>query len=84
MILCSVTKVELLVIVASSLSGEWSSAGDSEHQPEPRNGHSLTAVGHKLILFGGRGADGRKLSDIHVYDMKTKVRRESVARTQCI
>jgi hypothetical protein len=53
-------------------TGQWRDVGDSEHRPQPRSGHTLTAVGDKVILFGGRGADSLVLSDLHVFDLKTK------------
>lgn len=37
--------------------------------PEPRESHTMTIVDRKLIVFGGYGASGRALNDLHVYDL---------------
>jgi N-acetylneuraminic acid mutarotase len=53
--------------------GEWNCVVDNcENRPEPRNGHTLTAVGPTIVLFGGRGCNGSKLSDIHLYNVRTQ------------
>jgi N-acetylneuraminic acid mutarotase len=61
-------------------TGEWRSVRDSGDRPAPRYGHTLAAVEQKVILFGGEGADGAKLADLHVFDMGTKVYRLLVKR----
>ena len=38
--------------------------------PTMRAAHGLTAVGHNLIVFGGRDPDGRQ-NDIHIFDTGT-------------
>ena len=39
--------------------------------PEPRKSPSLTAVDHRLIMFGGRWGQGRFLNDLWVFDTRT-------------
>jgi hypothetical protein len=42
---------------------EWSTSllsNDTISAPRPRRGHTLVAVDHYVILFGGRGNSGRK------------------------
>ncbi|KAI3963328.1 hypothetical protein MKW98_022750, partial [Papaver atlanticum] len=36
-----------------------------------RSGHSVTRDGSVLILFRGEDAEGRKLNDIHMFDLKS-------------
>eukprot|EP01065_Artemidia_motanka_P027407 TRINITY_DN32608_c0_g1_i1.p1 TRINITY_DN32608_c0_g1~~TRINITY_DN32608_c0_g1_i1.p1 ORF type:complete len:529 (+),score=119.92 TRINITY_DN32608_c0_g1_i1:57-1589(+) len=45
-------------------------ADDDSFCPRPagRSFHTLTAVGSRLVLFGGRGADGRCLNDLWIWE----------------
>lgn len=36
-----------------------------------RSGHTVTRAGSVLILFGGADAKGRKLNDLHMFDLKS-------------
>jgi hypothetical protein len=49
-------------------AGEWSPVGDAydPNRPTPRDGHTLTSMGHRITLFGGRGTDRDPLSDVHI------------------
>jgi len=54
----------------------WSQPATSGAKPSARSGHTLTAIGQNLYLFGGgvwNERDGwvRKHSDVHVLDTKT-------------
>jgi len=40
--------------------------------PRAREGHSLTLVDRKLVLFGGYTEGGRSVNDIHIYDTETQ------------
>lgn len=41
-------------------------------KPEPRSFHTLTAVGNKAVLFGGRGRDNQHFDAFQVFDIETK------------
>lgn len=38
--------------------------------PAPRAGMSMCAVGEKIYLFGGSGANSSCFNDIHIFDTK--------------
>lgn len=39
-----------------------------DKQPCPRAGHSSVLIKHKMFVFGGKGADCRKLNDLWIFD----------------
>lgn len=39
--------------------------------PAPRSFHAACAVGHRIVIFGGRGIDNEHFNDIHVLDTET-------------
>ena len=43
--------------------------------PMARDGHcaAYDAAAHRLVVFGGRGADRRRLNDVHHLDLSTWV-----------
>ncbi|KAL5996015.1 hypothetical protein ACLOJK_026088 [Asimina triloba] len=41
------------------------------HSLAARSGHTVTRAGSVLILFGGEDAKGRKLNDLHMFDLKS-------------
>jgi len=47
---------------------QWARAVPTGEVPQAREGHSLTLVDQKLVLFGGYTADGKDVNDVHVYD----------------
>ncbi|RZC55533.1 hypothetical protein C5167_014392 [Papaver somniferum] len=49
----------------------WSLMEARGEIPVSRSGHSVTRAGSVLILFGGEDAKGRKLNDIHMFDLKS-------------
>ncbi|KAI3868818.1 hypothetical protein MKW92_013524 [Papaver armeniacum] len=49
----------------------WSLMEARGEVPVSRSGHSVTRAGSVLILFGGEDAKGRKLNDIHMFDLKS-------------
>lgn len=36
--------------------------------PDPRSFHAACVVGHRIVIFGGRGIDNEHFNDIHVLD----------------
>mmetsp|Transcript_81129 Transcript_81129/g.262848 ORF Transcript_81129/g.262848 Transcript_81129/m.262848 type:complete len:767 (-) Transcript_81129:68-2368(-) len=49
----------------------WSRPATTGELPEAREGHTLTLVDRKLVLFGGYGVEGVALNDVHMYDLDT-------------
>ena len=37
-------------------------------QPEPRSFHTITAVGNRVVVFGGRSLEDCHFNDLHIYD----------------
>ena len=69
--------------VYSLSTGVWDFRDDSSGTPpEPRMGHSMTAVGARLIVFGGRtGATNfTVLSSLGIYDLATETWSSPVCR----
>ncbi|XP_057817944.2 tip elongation aberrant protein 1 isoform X2 [Cryptomeria japonica] len=52
-------------------SESWSSIEAKGAIPVARSGQSVTKAGSMLILFAGEDAKGRKLKDLHIFDMKS-------------
>nr|KAG5708616.1 hypothetical protein BaRGS_033037 [Batillaria attramentaria] len=40
--------------------------------PQPRSFHTLTAVGNRLVVIGGRGRSNAHFADVHIFDTDTK------------
>ena len=51
---------------------EWISTPTTGREPEPRSFHSCTAVGNRVIVFGGRSPQNIHFDDIHIFDVGTK------------
>ncbi|KAF3782266.1 Acyl-CoA-binding domain-containing protein 4 [Nymphaea thermarum] len=49
----------------------WSCVEAKGDIPVARSGHSVTRSGSVLILFGGEDVKGRKLNDLHMFDLKS-------------
>lgn len=51
---------------------EWISTSTTGRQPEPRSFHTCTAVGNRMIVFGGRSPENIHFDDLHIFDTGTK------------
>ncbi|KAG8090274.1 hypothetical protein GUJ93_ZPchr0011g27659 [Zizania palustris] len=49
----------------------WSYVEVKGDIPVARSGHTVIRAGHVLILFGGEDAKGKKLHDLHMFDLKS-------------
>ncbi|XP_039127045.1 acyl-CoA-binding domain-containing protein 6 [Dioscorea cayenensis subsp. rotundata] len=49
----------------------WSSIEAKGDIPAARSGHTVIRAGPVLILFGGEDSKGRKLNDLHMFDLKS-------------
>ncbi|XP_058076601.1 acyl-CoA-binding domain-containing protein 6 isoform X2 [Magnolia sinica] len=49
----------------------WSHVEAKGDIPVARSGHTVTRAGFVLILFGGEDSKGRKLNDLHMFDLKS-------------
>lgn len=49
----------------------WSRIEAKGDIPVARSGQSVTKAGSMLIMFGGEDAKGRKLKDLHMFDLKS-------------
>lgn len=47
---------------------EWISKPTSGRQPEPRSFHTCTAVGNRVVVFGGRSLENAHFDDLHIFD----------------
>ena len=47
---------------------EWIQRPTTGRQPEPRSFHTITAVGNRVVVFGGRSLEDSHFSDLHIYD----------------
>mmetsp|Transcript_82843 Transcript_82843/g.258683 ORF Transcript_82843/g.258683 Transcript_82843/m.258683 type:complete len:618 (-) Transcript_82843:112-1965(-) len=47
----------------------WAKQAPTGTVPEAREGHSLTLVDRKLVLFGGYASCGKVMNDLHLYDV---------------
>lgn len=50
-------------------TASWSRLVPSGNVPLAREGHSLTLVDKKLVLFGGYTSKGKAMNDVHAYDL---------------
>lgn len=55
------------------LAASWELVVPSGTVPAAVQGHSLTAVGQRLVLFGGYVAGSGASNDVHVFDPETRV-----------
>ncbi|XP_070543260.1 kelch domain-containing protein 1-like isoform X2 [Ptychodera flava] len=52
---------------------KWIQAtGVTGRQPEPRSFHTVTGVGKRVVVIGGRGQDNKHFNDLHIFDTETK------------
>lgn len=49
----------------------WSHVESKGDIPVARSGHTVVRAGAVLILFGGEDSKGRKLNDLHMFDLKS-------------
>ncbi|KAI0512305.1 hypothetical protein KFK09_012944 [Dendrobium nobile] len=49
----------------------WSHVEVKGDVPAARSGHTVIRAGSILILFGGQDTKGRKLNDLHMFDLKS-------------
>ena len=47
---------------------EWISPPTTGRQPEPRSFHTCTAVGNRVVVFGGRSLENAHFDDLHIFD----------------
>lgn len=43
--------------------------------PSPREGHAAAIVGNVIYVFGGRGVDGKDLSDLAAFKISSAITR---------
>ena len=60
----------------SAAAPRWTRLHLHGHAPSPRVGHSVTCVGGKVVMFGGRGDDGWLVKQHVFYDDAHAVDRE--------
>jgi hypothetical protein len=48
-------------------SNSWVQIECTGHIPSPREGHAAALVGDIVYIFGGRGSDGKILSDLYAF-----------------
>lgn len=47
---------------------EWITTPTTGRQPEPCSFHSCSAVGNRVIVFGGRSQDNAHFDDLNIFD----------------
>ena len=47
---------------------EWISTPTTGRQPEPCSFHTCTAVGNRVVVFGGRSLENAHFDDLHIFD----------------
>lgn len=57
---------------ADSFPIVWEKPAPTGQVPEPREGHSLTLVDRKLVLFGGYTAGGAVANDVYLYNLESQ------------
>merc|ERR1719456_128659 len=57
---------------AGSFPIVWEKPSPTGEAPQAREGHSLTLVDRKLVLFGGYTAAGAVANDVHLYDLDSQ------------
>lgn len=48
---------------------EWIPTATTGRQPEPRSFHTCTAVGNRVVVFGGRSPENAHFNDLHIFDV---------------
>ena len=48
---------------------QWIQRPTAGRQPEPRSFHTCTAVGHRMVVVGGRSLKNTHFNDMHVLDL---------------
>ena len=48
---------------------QWVQRPTTGRQPEPRSFHVCTAVGHRMVVTGGRSVKNTHFNDIHIFDL---------------
>ena len=48
---------------------EWIPTPTTGRQPEPRSFHTCTAVGNRVVVFGGRSPENAHFNDLHIFDI---------------
>ena len=56
------------VFSISSETRKWEEVAVKGQQPEPRSYHSLTTIGSRVVVFGGRGLKNQHFNDFHIFD----------------
>ena len=51
---------------------EWIPTPTTGRQPEPRSFHTCTAVGNRVVVFGGRSPENVHFGDLHIFDIGIK------------
>ncbi|XP_020586561.1 acyl-CoA-binding domain-containing protein 5 [Phalaenopsis equestris] len=65
-------KSDGIVVWSFDLDAEcWSHVEVKGDVPAARSGHTVIRAGSILILFGGQDIKGRKLNDLHMFDLKS-------------
>jgi len=59
----------VLMWIVFSDSHRWTHQSPA-HEPVTRSGHTILAVGHYCVAFGGKHGKGR-LNDVHLLDTST-------------
>jgi len=60
------------LLPANQFSATWIKPSVTGQVPQGREGHSLTLVDRKLVLFGGYTDAGMSTNDLHIYDIETQ------------
>jgi N-acetylneuraminic acid mutarotase len=50
-------------------TNSWVEVECTGHTPSPREGHAAALIGDVMYIFGGRGSDGKMLSDLYAFKM---------------
>ena len=56
----------------SMQTGKWTELQCIGFIPSPREGHAAAIVGNVIYIFGGRGVDGKDLSDLAAFKISSK------------
>jgi N-acetylneuraminic acid mutarotase len=54
-------------------SNAWVEVDCVGHIPSPREGHAGALVNDVLYIFGGRGSDGKMLSDLYAFKVSCTI-----------
>ena len=56
-------------------TGKWTELQCIGFIPSPREGHAAAIVGNVIYVFGGRGVDGKDLSDLAAFKISSEFLR---------